>query len=69
MARCRKGRGGAATLALWAQAAGDWPLWSIPAVWGPLALLALASMTAFVIAAPRGVWTKISLPARGRTRR
>ncbi|WP_234310608.1 MULTISPECIES: hypothetical protein [unclassified Streptomyces] len=47
------GMAGAAVLTLWAQSANDWPLWSIPAVWGPLALLALASMTAFVIAALR----------------
>ncbi|MET9761258.1 hypothetical protein ABZ016_19720 [Streptomyces sp. NPDC006372] len=45
---------GAALLTLWAQSANDWPLWSIPAIWGPLALLALASMTAFAIAALRG---------------
>ncbi|MGA5898659.1 hypothetical protein [Streptomyces venetus] len=48
------GMAGAAVLTLWAQSANDWPLWSIPAIWGPLALLALASMTAFVIAALRG---------------
>ncbi|WP_190197494.1 hypothetical protein [Streptomyces djakartensis] len=35
------GMAGAAVLTLWAQSAGDWALWSVPAVWGPLALLAL----------------------------
>ncbi|MFI7408429.1 hypothetical protein ACIBU0_07150 [Streptomyces sp. NPDC049627] len=48
------GIGGAAILTLWAQAANDWPLWAIPAIWGPLALLFLASMVAFVLAALRG---------------
>ncbi|WP_327420095.1 hypothetical protein OG612_40345 [Streptomyces sp. NBC_01527] len=48
------GMGGAAILTLWAQAANDWPLWAIPAIWGPLALLTLASMVAFAIAALRG---------------
>ncbi|GAB2746121.1 hypothetical protein [Streptomyces bullii] len=46
--------GGAAILTLWAQEANDWPLWAIPAIWGPLALLALASLVAFTIAAVRG---------------
>ncbi|GGX00873.1 hypothetical protein GCM10010383_33640 [Streptomyces lomondensis] len=49
--------GGTAILALWAQAANDWPLWAIPAIWGPLALLGLASMTAFTLAALRGELT------------
>jgi hypothetical protein len=48
------GMGVAAILTLWAQAANDWPLWAIPAIWGPLALLILASMVAFAIAALRG---------------
>lgn len=48
------GLGGTAILTLWAQAANDWPIWSIPAIWGPLALLLLASMVAFAIAALRG---------------
>ncbi|WP_405725391.1 hypothetical protein OG607_20845 [Streptomyces sp. NBC_01537] len=48
------GMGVAAILTLWAQAANDWPLWAIPAIWGPLALLLLASMVAFAIAALRG---------------
>ncbi|WP_189308903.1 hypothetical protein [Streptomyces brasiliensis] len=48
------GLGGAAILTLWAQAANDWPMWSIPAIWGPIALLLLASMVAFAIAALRG---------------
>ncbi|MFJ1969389.1 hypothetical protein ACIO93_12045 [Streptomyces sp. NPDC087903] len=48
------GMGVVAVLALWAQAANDWPMWSIPAIWGPLALLLLASMVAFALAALRG---------------
>ncbi|MGW3723639.1 hypothetical protein [Streptomyces sp. NPDC000851] len=48
------GMGGAAILALWAQAANDWPMWAIPAIWGSLALLLLASMVAFALAALRG---------------
>ncbi|WP_369235237.1 hypothetical protein AB5J56_25260 [Streptomyces sp. R21] len=48
------GLGVTAILTLWAQAANDWPMWSIPAIWGPLALLLLASMTAFAVAALRG---------------
>ncbi|MGC0209313.1 hypothetical protein [Streptomyces levis] len=43
-----------AILTLWARSANDWPLWAIPAIWGPLAVLGLASMTAFVLAALRG---------------
>lgn len=48
------GIGVTAILTLWAQAANDWPMWAIPAIWGPLALLLLASMVAFAIAALRG---------------
>ncbi|SDM74588.1 hypothetical protein SAMN04487981_102450 [Streptomyces sp. cf386] len=48
------GIGAAAIVALWAQSANDWPMWAIPALWGPLALLLLACMVAFVIAALRG---------------
>lgn len=48
------GIGGAAIPILWARAANDWPMWAIPAIWGPLALLLLACMVAFVIAALRG---------------
>ncbi|MGN9760964.1 hypothetical protein [Streptomyces sp. SD31] len=48
------GIGAAAIVALWAQSANDWPMWAIPAIWVPLALLLLACMTAFVIAALRG---------------
>ncbi|MGW5277706.1 hypothetical protein ACWEQP_35405 [Streptomyces sp. NPDC004044] len=48
------GMGVAAILTLWAQAANDWPIWTVPAIWGPLALLVLVSMVAFVIAALRG---------------
>ncbi|WP_460105147.1 hypothetical protein [Streptomyces sp. YKOK-J1] len=43
-----------AVLALWAQSANDWPMWAIPAIWGPLALFLLASMVAFAMAALRG---------------
>lgn len=46
--------GAAAVVVLWVQAANDWPMWSIPAVWGPLALLLLASAAAFAAAALRG---------------
>ncbi|MER5938918.1 hypothetical protein ABT121_16530 [Streptomyces sp. NPDC001928] len=46
--------GGAALLTLWAQSANDWPIWAIPAIWGPVALPLLACMTGFVIAALRG---------------
>ncbi|MGW3952248.1 hypothetical protein ACWEKM_15275 [Streptomyces sp. NPDC004752] len=48
------GLGVAAILTLWAQGANDWPMWAIPAIWGPIAALALASMVAFSIAALRG---------------
>ncbi|MFC3350213.1 hypothetical protein ACFOOM_22855 [Streptomyces echinoruber] len=48
------GMAAAAILTLWAQAANDWPMWAIPAIWGPLALLLLASTAAFVRAALRG---------------
>ncbi|NEE10478.1 hypothetical protein G3M58_29000 [Streptomyces sp. SID7499] len=48
------GLGATAILTLWAQAANDWPLWAVPAIWGPLALLILASMTAFALGALRG---------------
>ncbi|MFV0135625.1 hypothetical protein ACLGIH_20795 [Streptomyces sp. HMX87] len=43
-----------AIMALWAQAGNDWPMWSLPVIWGSFAVLLLASMTAFVIAALRG---------------
>jgi hypothetical protein len=46
--------GVAAIVTLWVQAANEWPMWSIPAVWGPLALLLLASAVAFAVAALRG---------------
>ncbi|MFE2541622.1 hypothetical protein [Actinacidiphila glaucinigra] len=46
--------GVAAVVVLWVQAAGEWPMWSIPAIWGPLALLLLASAAAFAAAALRG---------------
>ncbi|MEU2430237.1 hypothetical protein ABZ611_12070 [Streptomyces sp. NPDC007861] len=45
------GMGVAAVLTLWVQAANDWPMWTIPAIWGPLALFLLASMVAFAVAA------------------
>ncbi|WP_066953687.1 hypothetical protein [Streptomyces lushanensis] len=48
------GLGAAAILTLWAQAANDWPMWAIPAIWGPLAVLLLASTVAFAVAALRG---------------
>ncbi|MFD5909803.1 hypothetical protein ACFWHL_13920 [Streptomyces massasporeus] len=48
------GLGATAILTLWAQAANDWPFWAVPAIWGPLALLILASMTAFALGALRG---------------
>ncbi|MER7480174.1 hypothetical protein ABTX60_21475 [Streptomyces sp. NPDC126510] len=48
------GLGGTAILTLWAQAANGWPLWAVPAIWGPLALLILASMAAFALGALRG---------------
>ncbi|MEV3967370.1 hypothetical protein AB0K68_04400 [Streptomyces sp. NPDC050698] len=48
------GLGATAILTLWAQASNYWPLWALPAIWGPLALLILASMTAFALGALRG---------------
>jgi len=48
------GLGATAILTLWAQGANDWPMWAIPAIWGPLALLLLASLAAFTLAALRG---------------
>lgn len=48
------GLGATAILTLWAQDANDWPLWAVPAIWGPLALLILASMAAFAFGALRG---------------
>ncbi|MFF7312646.1 hypothetical protein [Streptomyces sp. NPDC008137] len=48
------GLAAAAILTLWAQSANGWPMWAIPAIWGPLALVTLASATAFAIAAVRG---------------
>ncbi|MFH9002929.1 hypothetical protein ACH4E5_06750 [Streptomyces afghaniensis] len=51
-----------ALFTLWAQSANGWPLWAIPAIWGPFALLGLASMTAFVIAALRGDLDDDALP-------
>ncbi|MFI6207404.1 hypothetical protein ACIBAI_13510 [Streptomyces sp. NPDC051041] len=66
------GLGAAAILTLWVQAANDWPLWTIPAVWGVLALLLLASMAAFATAALRGTLggeeprAAAGLPAGGR---
>ncbi|MFF3636799.1 hypothetical protein [Streptomyces sp. NPDC002250] len=43
-----------ALMTLWAQSANDWPMWAIPAIWGPLAVLLAASMVAFAVAALRG---------------
>lgn len=48
------GMGGAALLTLWTQSAAGWPMWTIPAIWGSLALLLVASMAAFASAALRG---------------
>lgn len=48
------GMGVVAILTLWARESNDWPIWAIPAIWGPLALLLLASMAAFALAALRG---------------
>lgn len=48
------GMGVTAILTLWAQMANDWPLWAIPAIWGPIALLLTASTVAFTVAALRG---------------
>ncbi|WP_329389623.1 hypothetical protein OG625_36755 [Streptomyces sp. NBC_01351] len=42
-----------ALLTLWAQSNNDWPLWAIPAIWGPLALFLLATMVVSAIAALR----------------
>ncbi|MFE3288902.1 hypothetical protein ACFXJJ_38160, partial [Streptomyces sp. NPDC059233] len=46
--------GVAALLTLWARDDNHRPLWRIWAVWGPIALLLLATMTASAIAALRG---------------
>ncbi|MFC5217162.1 hypothetical protein [Streptomyces coerulescens] len=43
-----------AMLTLWAQSANHWPIWALPAIWGPIALILLACMTGFVIAALHG---------------
>ncbi|MFE5402589.1 hypothetical protein ACFQ9Z_14525 [Streptomyces sp. NPDC056580] len=56
----------AALLTLWAQSANDWPMWSIPAIWGPLALLALASTVAFAVAAVRGDLDDEAVPRSAR---
>lgn len=56
--------GGTAVLTLWAQAANDWPFWALPAIWGPLALLILASMTAFALGALRGELDDAATAAR-----
>lgn len=46
--------GVAAIVTLWAQAGNDWPMWSIPAIWGPIAAVLLTSAVAFALAALRG---------------
>ncbi|WP_240929407.1 hypothetical protein [Streptomyces coryli] len=51
------GIGAAAIVTLWVQVAADWPMWSIPAGWGVLALLLLGSAAGFVVAALRGALT------------
>lgn len=48
------GMGATAIVTLWARAANDWPMWAIPAIWGTIALLLLASTVAFSLAALRG---------------
>ncbi|THA58016.1 hypothetical protein [Streptomyces sp. A1136] len=40
-----------ALLTLWAQANNDWPMWAIPVIWGPLALILLATSVASAVAA------------------
>ncbi|WP_326570855.1 hypothetical protein OIE69_05810 [Actinacidiphila glaucinigra] len=60
--------GAAAIVVLWVQAAADWPMWSIPAVWGPLALLLLASAAAFAGAALRGESDGDASPTAGSPR-
>ncbi|MFF9981071.1 PH domain-containing protein [Streptomyces erythrochromogenes] len=45
--------GATALLTLWAQANNGWPLWAIGAIWGPIALVLLATMTVSAIAALR----------------
>ncbi|MFD7089133.1 hypothetical protein ACFV94_15180 [Streptomyces sp. NPDC059896] len=57
------GIGAAAILALWVQGTNDWPMWAIPALWGPLALFILASMVAFALAALRGELEDAPTPA------
>ncbi|MER5731273.1 hypothetical protein ABT084_23590 [Streptomyces sp. NPDC002138] len=42
-----------AFLTLWAQASRGWPIWAIPAIWGPIALILLATSVAFAVAALR----------------
>ncbi|WP_406273018.1 hypothetical protein OH779_36235 [Actinacidiphila glaucinigra] len=46
--------GVAAIVALWAQSADEWPMWSIPAIWGPIAAVPLTSAVAFALGALRG---------------
>lgn len=48
------GLGITAILTLWGQGANGWPMWAIPAVWGPVALIVLVSMVAFSLAGLRG---------------
>ncbi|MFE0627948.1 hypothetical protein ACFW3D_13385 [Streptomyces sp. NPDC058864] len=60
--------GVAAIVTLWVQAANDWPMWSIPAVWGPLALALLASAVAFAVDALRGESDGDASPSTGSPR-
>lgn len=53
----------AAIVTLWVQAANDWPMWSLPAIWSPLALLLLASAVAFAAAGLRGEFEDDAPPA------
>ncbi len=46
--------GAAGFVAIMVQHLAGWPVWAIPAVWGPLAFAVLASMVAFVRAVLRG---------------
>ncbi|MFJ5684766.1 hypothetical protein [Streptomyces sp. NPDC093099] len=48
------GFGVTAVLALWVQGSNEWPMWAVPALWGPVALLLVACMVAFAVAALRG---------------
>ncbi|MDG9719619.1 hypothetical protein [Streptomyces sp. DH24] len=61
------GMGATAILTLWAQEANDWPMWAIPAIWGPIALIILLSMVAFALAGVRGELRHDAPPTPGDT--